>query len=87
MTFSNPPDMEQPDLSIIVPVYNEEGNAEPLYAAITREMAADRVATRERMQRIPRGWFGVRGSLDSRDTVASLSQFYWFYTVTQLSSD
>jgi hypothetical protein len=40
----------------------------------------------DRKQRIPRGLFGMRASMDSDGSGVSLQQFYWFYRVEDVSS-
>ena len=40
----------------------------------------------DRKQRIPRGLFGIRASMDAHGSGVSLQQFYWFYRVEDVSS-
>jgi hypothetical protein len=40
----------------------------------------------DRKQRIPRGLFGIRASMDAHGSGVRLQQFYWFYRVETVSS-
>jgi len=40
----------------------------------------------DRRQRVPRGLFGIRASMDSLDSGVTLKQFYWYYRVENISS-
>jgi hypothetical protein len=38
----------------------------------------------DRKQRIPRGLFGIRASMDAHGSGVRLQQFYWFYRVENI---